>query len=102
MTTPTHSHKAWTDKGGQVKVKGETGQIRQIKCAYFYDQQSSTTHYDFILAYSAFKERAPNVLVSIPTFLKPIGRLKSHLRAGAIEDGKTALQTTPPTENPSS
>ena len=23
MTTPTHSHKAWTDKGGHVMLAGE-------------------------------------------------------------------------------
>jgi hypothetical protein len=31
MTTPTHSHKAWTDKGGHVRANKETDADRLIE-----------------------------------------------------------------------
>ena len=30
MTTTTHSHKAWTDKGGHVRIESIEGLIRQL------------------------------------------------------------------------
>ena len=30
MTTPTHSHKAWTDKGGHVTITYPEGEAQQL------------------------------------------------------------------------
>ena len=31
MTTPTHSHKAWTDKGGHVRCMQQPGDVPEVE-----------------------------------------------------------------------
>ena len=48
MTTPTHSHKAWTDKGGHVRATPQRSKGRQLGDEKAKDNENTSVQRDII------------------------------------------------------